>query len=162
MMSKIEAIMTTFCLLYPHRDELSKARLTKMVYLADWRAALKLGHQITPIRWEFSHYGPYVHDITQTAIKSTSFKISQTTTMYGSLKEVIEYTGPTPVRVPLTDDEMDIARFIIEKTQGMYWARFLETVYATYPVVRSERYDFLDLEALARDFQQRESEFVLD
>ena len=35
---------------YPHKDELSNARVTKMVYLADWHAAVKLGHQLTYIR----------------------------------------------------------------------------------------------------------------
>lgn len=34
---------------YPHKNELSNARLTKMIYLIDWRSAFDNGKQITNI-----------------------------------------------------------------------------------------------------------------
>jgi len=48
---------------YPHKDELSKARLNKMIYLADWKSAIDKGNLITDINWLFNHYGPYVKEI---------------------------------------------------------------------------------------------------
>ena len=48
---------------YPHKNELSNARLTKMIYLIDWRSAFDNGKQITNIKWYFDNYGSFVHDV---------------------------------------------------------------------------------------------------
>lgn len=48
---------------YPNKKDLSKARVTKMVYLVDWRAAFDLGSQATDIQWYFDNYGPFVYTI---------------------------------------------------------------------------------------------------
>ena len=47
---------------YPHKAELSASRLTKMIYLMDWKSSIDYGRQITNAQWHFDHYGPYVDD----------------------------------------------------------------------------------------------------
>src|SRR5687767_14879894 len=89
-MDKLTSVMAYFCARYPHKDELSKARLTKMVYLADWRMALEHGDQITDIQWIFNHYGPYVHDVEDRAKESPLFKVRSTVNAYGSPAEIIQ------------------------------------------------------------------------
>jgi hypothetical protein len=39
-MAELKDIIAYYCKQYPHKAELSKARLTKMVYLADWKSAI--------------------------------------------------------------------------------------------------------------------------
>ena len=55
-MNNLENVIAYFCLHYPHKRELSKARLTKLVYLADWFSALIFRRQITNINWIFNHF----------------------------------------------------------------------------------------------------------
>ena len=62
-MASLHDVMTYLVSKYPHSDDLANARLTKMIYLADWRAAIRYGKQVTDFSWEFNHYGPYLHDV---------------------------------------------------------------------------------------------------
>ncbi len=50
-MAALKDIIAYYCDRYPHKEELSKARLTKMVYLADWKSAIVHGKQISDIKW---------------------------------------------------------------------------------------------------------------
>ena len=70
-------VVAYLCSHYPHREELSKARLTKMVYLADWKSALQRGSQLTEIKWQFNHYGPYVDDVVNSVRNDPEFEIVQ-------------------------------------------------------------------------------------
>jgi hypothetical protein len=53
-MARLRDVVAYLCHEYPHKGELSKARLTKMVYLADWRSAIERGSQVTDIEWVFN------------------------------------------------------------------------------------------------------------
>ena len=89
-MVKIKYIVRHFAKNYPYKSELSKTRMTKMVYLADWYYALKYGKQITNIEWYFDHYGPYVIDVYNTVKDDRNLKIVDGFTRYGSPKQTIE------------------------------------------------------------------------
>jgi len=73
-MSKLRDIVAYFCSNYVYKDELSKVRLTKMVYLVDWRSAITDGKQLTRIQWHFNHYGPYVEDVVASIKYDSAFK----------------------------------------------------------------------------------------
>ena len=60
---KLLNVVTYLVKNYPVEDHLSNARVTKMVYLADWFHALNHQKQITSIKWYFDNYGPFVWDI---------------------------------------------------------------------------------------------------
>ena len=53
---------------YPESSELNKTKLTKLVYLVDWKSSQKYRKQVTSINWKFDHYGPYVSDVIETVI----------------------------------------------------------------------------------------------
>lgn len=155
-MKKLRDIMAFYCIYYPHKRELSKARLTKLVYLADWFSCLLDDNKMTNIDWVFNHYGPYVDDIQHLASLDKDFDIINETTVYGSQKQVISFNGN--VHFPsLTSREEKILRAIIEKTQGMYFNEFIDYVYSTYPVSSSERYANLNLVSLARKYNSEHS-----
>jgi len=151
-MNKLRTIMAYFCANYPHKSELSKARLTKLVYLSDWYSALMHKHKMTDINWIFNHYGPYVDNITDLANLDNDFSISSQKTTYGGNKYVISYSGDS-VKNTLEKEELDILDAIINKTKSMYFNDFIDFVYSTYPVSSNERYSKLDLEALAERYR---------
>ncbi|MER2009033.1 MAG: type II toxin-antitoxin system antitoxin SocA domain-containing protein, partial [Psychrobacillus sp.] len=77
-MGKINEVLYYFLENYPYNDELSKTRITKMVYLADWYYSIKYRKQITEIEWYFDHYGPYVSDVFDEADKDPNLTILTT------------------------------------------------------------------------------------
>ncbi len=152
MNNKIENIIKYLCKNYPHKNELSKARLTKLVYLADWFSALTKNKQMTEIEWVFNHYGPYVDDITKVAIESNEFNIIPTMTNFGGNKYLIQLKNED-ISIDLEEDEEKILDFVIEKTKGMYFDSFIDYVYSTYPVTSKERYSKLNLVTLAKEYK---------
>ncbi|MDX7827491.1 Panacea domain-containing protein [Aeromonas caviae] len=150
-MNKLQKIIAYFCVKYPHKGELSKARLTKLVYLADWFSALIDDRQLTDIDWLFNHYGPYVDDVVEVASRSPYFSIVSEQTMYGSDKYLISFNGYFDEN-SLPYRERQILDFVINKTKHLYFNDFIDYVYSTYPVESRNRYSRLDLVSLAREY----------
>lgn len=150
-MSTLHDVMAYLVWQYPYPGDLSNARLTKMIYLADWRTAIQEGRQITSIEWPFNHYGPYVHDVIEEARSSEDFSIESSETMYGSPKQVVKLRRDvTPGLEPWEREALD---HVIASTKDLTWAKFIELVYSTYPVVSQDRYTTLDLVDLAEDYR---------
>ncbi len=153
-MNRLQNIMAYFCIEYPHKSELSKARLTKMIYLADWFSSLADGKKLTDIEWLFNHYGPYVEDVMDNASVSEGFRISQEVTMYGSQKYVVSFVGELDSE-SLSQRDKKILDLVIEKTKSLYFNDFINYVYSTYPVKSKNRYSTLDLVALANEYKEQ-------
>ncbi|WP_460374049.1 Panacea domain-containing protein [Methanocalculus sp. MC3] len=151
IMDSLVDVMVYLIKKYPYKDELSNARLTKMVYLADWKFALKHGRQITDTNWVFNNYGPFVRDILNTANQHPDlFTVEDTTNSFGAKKTLIsllkeEYTHK------LSDDEKEILDYVINTTKDLNWDKFIQLVYSTFPILTSERYSELDLIKLAQE-----------
>ena len=156
-MNKLRAIMAYFSTMYPHKSELSKARLTKLVYLADWFSALLENKKMSEINWVFNHYGPYVNDVFELATIDNDFSITPEKTVYGGDKYVIGYTGKD-ISTSLSEKEKAILDAIINKTKTMYFNDFIDYVYSTYPISSNERYAKLDLVALAKQYKEDQSQ----
>jgi hypothetical protein len=151
-MADLRDVVVYLCKHYPHPQELSKARLTKMVYLADWRSALSEDHQITNITWEFNHYGPYVRDVEQVARQDPDLTLTTTVSYYGAPKDLIAVRPD--VREPrLSEEEREILDYVISNTKTLYWSDFINLVYSTYPVRESAKYSHLNLVKLAGEYK---------
>ncbi|WP_081615167.1 Panacea domain-containing protein [Dietzia sp. UCD-THP] len=151
---KIELMLAYLCEKYPHKHELSKARITKMLYLSDWRASITKGRQLTSISWKFNHYGPYVEDAIDIADRSDLLKIEETANMYGQPKTLFSRTGKVADFTMLSGDERRILDHVIKSTRDLYWNDFISLVYKTYPIVSSERGTALDLPSLAKEYAE--------
>ena len=131
---------------YPAKS-ISNARLTKMVYLADWKCALHYPKQMTEIEWYFDTYGPFVWDIEEMAKKNPdTFEIKV-------LPNPMNDTGITRT-IALSKMEVlpkvsrpaeGILDHVLAKTAGLSWSEFIKLVYSTYPVAKSEQFKILDL-----------------
>lgn len=146
-MATIQDVAAYFCQNYPHSHELSKTRLTKLVYLADWFSAEKHGCQITCINWYFDNYGPYVEDVINTIEQNKSvFQIDRVTNIYGSEKMLISINPETRLSFDsISRQDREILDDVIEKTRHLYWKPFLKFVYSTKPIAESDRYQALNL-----------------
>ncbi len=154
-MATLRDVMLYICDKYPVKDELSKARLNKIIYLADWRSAILRRHQITTLVWTFNHYGPYLDEIVDVAKRDPAFTLEQTHNMFGSPKEVVKLA--THIRTEpstLSAEDYAILDHVLGETSPMGWNRFIKLVYSTYPIVTQPRYEALDLVALAAEYNQ--------
>lgn len=152
-MAQLKDVMLFLCENYPSKDDLSKARLTKMIYLADWKSAIKYGKQITTIKWIFNHFGPYVEQIIDTALRDPDFRIVNGYNYYNHPKDIITCHG-RHIYLDLTHEEKEILLNVINTTKNLNWTNFIRLVYSTYPISTQNRYEILDLPKLAREWNR--------
>lgn len=151
---KVHDVIVHICHNYPNPEALSSARATKTVFLSDWEMARRSGKTITPIAWEFNHYGPYVHDVTHAASISPDLELKKTTNIFGADKTL--FTAKPGATAPtLTPGEQSVINDVISETGLMTFASFIDHVYDTYPVRVTERYNVMDLVALAQSAPSR-------
>lgn len=149
-------MLVYFCKKYPHKYHLSKARITKMVYLADWKYAIDhtdSDEVLSGLQWVFNHYGPYVEDVYNCAKGDEStFTVKQAENFYGHPKEMIEVSVRTKEPI-LPEDIRKTLDHIIKITEDLSWNDFIRLVYSTHPIVSQERYAPLDIVSLAREYK---------
>lgn len=143
---------------YPHKSDLSSSRLTKILYLADWKSAIDNNKQITDASWNFHHYGPYVDDFMKIARNDKDILIKDTCTMFGGKKHQIELSNSFDEDVNIPEFQKSIIDFVIDKTKNKNYDEFIKLVYSTYPVISSNKYEKLDLVELARQYKKIVSE----
>jgi hypothetical protein len=159
---RLADIMVYICKYYPYKSELSKARLTKLIYLADWKYALSKSTQISPIRWYFDRYGPFVYDVLDEAKDDSRFRVEKSETMYGSEKEVIRLIDEDVDALGLATDEIETLDFVINKTKDKNWSEFLRLVYSTYPIATQSKFSNLDLSVLAEEYKEKRDQGLFD
>ncbi|KQX69213.1 Panacea domain-containing protein [Paenibacillus sp. Root444D2] len=151
-MTDIRHILRYFAIHYPYKNELSKTRITKMVYLADWFSSQRHHKQMTKIKWYFDHYGPYVSDVYDAAKKDNKLKIVEEFSAYGSPKLLIALKSKDSLGLEELDKkETKILDKVIEETKTLNWSEFIDYVYSTYPIKNKARYNFLNLAEMAKD-----------
>lgn len=155
-MPELRDVAGYLCRNYPHKSELSKARLTKLVYLADWKSAIDRNQQMTSIKWLFNRFGPYVDDIVQIATQDDAFTLRQDRTMFGNKKETIALTNPFDER-SLTEADRHILDHVIEQTRKLSFDAFIQLVYSTYPILTGAQGSDLDLIAAADRYKALEN-----
>lgn len=155
-MAELHDVMAYIIQKYPATHELSNARLTKMVYLADWRQAIAEGKQITRISWYFDNFGPFVRDVEVTAVQREDlFSIDLGSNMYGQPKKSFALRDPN-YQPQLSHSEKAAIDHIIEVTKRLYWNDFIKLVYSTHPIASSDRYSYLDLVQKAKEYGERD------
>ena len=158
-MTKLESILVYIYSKYPNPLELSKARLVKIIYLADWKNVLVNNSQISETKWYFNHYGPFVKEIIDDIRSSEFFEIYSTKNSHGLDKELIRLKSNISIKsVQLTDKEISTIDFVINITSKLYWDDFIRLVYSTYPIMKMPKLSYLNLIELASDYKAFELE----
>jgi hypothetical protein len=155
-MAKLVDVMVYLCSVYPRKSDLSNARLTKLIYLADWKFALKHGRQITNIEWVFDQFGPFVFEVKDVANDNPEiFTVENTETIFGTPKMLIKLKDGYPEPV-LDVEEKEILDWVIEKSKRLPWNEFIRLIYSTYPILSQDRGTSLDLVKLADEYRKME------
>lgn len=139
---------------YPHKSEFSASRLTKMIYLMDWKSSIDFGRQITNAEWHFDHYGPYVDDFIKLAKEDKDISVENTSNYYGGKKQLLKLSNKFEESFELTKEQKDIADFVINATKSKNYEDFIQLVYSTYPVISNDRYCDLDLVGSAAKYKK--------
>ena len=154
METKISNVIKYLLKNYPYKSELSASRLTKMLYLADWKSAIDESKQLTNAEWHFNHYGPYVDDFIKVAKDDSDIKVYSTRTVFGGHKQLVELRNDFNRDLELERNEKKILDFVIESTKSKNYEDFIKLVYSTYPVVSSSKYNDLDLVKMAKEYKE--------
>ena len=150
----LEKIILYVCMEYPYKHDLSDARLTKTIYLADWKYALDYGKVLTGINWVFNHYGPYVPDVLKCAEDCSMISVVYSANFYNTPKTIIKANNDAQ-KPDLDSDITTILDSMIKKAAKRSWNEFIQLVYSTYPILTQPRYSKLDLVALAKEYKEK-------
>lgn len=149
-MADLKDIIAYLLLDYPDPDALANARVTKMVYLADWKSALDHGRQMSSIAWFFDNFGPYVTDVRRCADQNPElFQVKSKRTSLGGEKNVFILID-RDYQPNLSTQEKEILDHVRKQTEDLSFDKFVKLVYSTYPVVVSDRFDDLNLVEMAK------------
>ncbi len=154
MKNKILNIIKYFLKNYPHKSELSASRLTKMVYLSDWKSAIENEKQLTDALWHFHHYGPYIDDFLKLAFDDKDIEVEETVNMFGNKKQLIKLKESFQEEINLPDETKKILDFVITSTKQKNYEDFIKLVYSTYPVISSNRYSDFNLVEMAKNYKE--------
>jgi len=146
MNHKLRSVMRYIVKNYPYPDDLTKTRITKLVYLVDWENFKKYGNQMTSIEWFFDHYGPYVSDVLDEADEDKNISIKSTISNFGTVKYIVKPKKEKKELIydDLTENDMNIIDKVIKDTKDYYWNEFINYVYETAPIKNSKKYQTLD------------------
>lgn len=154
MMDILTDIIAYIVINYPRKNDLSKAKLTKIIYLLDWKSALVTNQQITELEWTYDYFGPYNSNIKSIIESRTdlfwvhecSFDFSQTMKIVHMKNE--EYSPSLSENVTQVLDNM------ISIACEMTWNQLNQLVDSTFPIMTSERFSKLDLVAKASEYKK--------
>lgn len=156
MTTKLTNIIAYILEKYPYKDELCNARVTKMIYLSDWKFSLLYEKQISDISWFFDNYGPFVHDVERDVSSNADvFSEKIEFNMYGGYKKIFSLKKEFPVN--LTHEEQSVIVNIIDICKKLYFDNFIKLVYSTYPIMTSERYSQLNLIEKAKEYKEKKN-----
>ncbi len=141
---------------YPHKNELSNARLTKLVYLSDWSNSIHNQNQISNIKWYFDNYGPFVWDVYKEIEQNDIFKVKYTTNIFGKEKKLISLQKS--VDYSLDESDMTSINRVINVTKDLNWEKFINLVYSTYPILTTDKYNELNLKQKAKEYNFKKNQ----
>lgn len=157
-MDKLKDILVYLLREYPYSEELSKARVTKMVYLADWKSVLDHGNALTSIEWYFDNYGPYVSDVYElVAGDESTFAIENTNNLYGEPKTIFRLKN-VDCETNLEEQDTKILKHVIATTKDLNWNQFIKLIYSTYPILSSDKYNIINLKEKAEEYKKENEE----
>lgn len=141
-MRVVEAVLSRFRLDI-RMDSEPLIRAMALCYLADWKAALDLGRQITTSKWVKVSWGPYAPEIVEAMIILHSNKINVAN------HDAYHFKNHT-----LDAQEAEIIDRIRDKYLKKDINEVLKLVKSTYPILYNNSDSGLDLVALASVYKE--------
>ena len=149
---KLRDIIRYILIKYPYPFDLNKTRLTKLVYLIDWKTAQKQKNVSSGINWYFDNYGPYVPDVMKEAVSDEHIIIDEGLSNYGGTRYTFQIKDLNLNDIIYLDEqEREIIDDVIESTKDLSFNNFINYIYNTPPVIQTPQYELLDLVKIASE-----------
>lgn len=139
---------------YPHKQELSKGRITKLIFLSDWLMCVTMQRQISQINWYINKFGPYTEDIDRLLQSNPLFILKETDNYYGGNKKAFFLKDAGEFHDHLPEADRQIILSVIHKTQELSWDKFRKVIYNTYPLSKDAGYEPINLVSLAGAYRK--------
>lgn len=142
-MCDVQAIFSYIYKHYPTDYVLDLDRLTKLVFLADWKASISLGKAITDVQWEIVNSEPQMDR--------------------SSLRKVVDFIGTRDKKISIGNIEITFLKvikpnqrgiidFVIEATKDKTDAELAQLVNSTFPALTQDETDAINLPKLAKHY----------
>lgn len=140
---------------YPHKEYCSRARIQRLVFLADWWMLLHRQRRLIDLNWVFDNRrGPVNVELVATIERATSIfayqdEINIETGRVRRLFRIVneKYTPN------LDADAADAIDTVVSVTQEMPWVEFNSFVHSTYPLMNGQRNSVLDMKNLVEAYK---------
>lgn len=155
-MNTVDDIVGYICKNFPRNEELSKGRITKLIFLSDWLMCLTAARQISPIVWYVNQYGPFTEDIDNLLAANPLFTLKETDNYYGGNKKFFFLKDANEFQDHLSEDDHKILLNVINKTQDLSWDKFRKIILNSYPLSNTENtnYQQINLVSLAENYRK--------
>ena len=135
-------------------EDFTVSRTTKMIYLVDWKYALKHGRQATLVRWYFDQFGPYVNLVPNFTKR---FELRQDRESKGKYRRRVRWLILNPdisqdVSTPLSNEVQNVCKDVIEDVGKLSYIDFIRYIYRTPPVRHGYRFTFMNIVKIAKYF----------
>lgn len=138
------------------REGVPPSRLARMLYLADWRAAILELPPVSPVRWTLGPFGPKSDEISE-ALRNNPDKFDFVEVGMEQAPKKLVLPKTTEIIPPLSDVDKQILDFVIDKTRQLGSGQLLRLVFSTYPVLKGAQGGDLDLQQLADEYRDETS-----
>jgi hypothetical protein len=129
-MAKLRDVAAYCCKHFPQAVPLTLNRLAKVLYLADWRSAIKSGALITDIDWRLTSGGLGGFPVSGFLSDDSEFKVVRRGLL--GPKDVVSYTGPRNWPSVSQRDAKHLD-FAIKTASQLDQSALTALVYSTYP-----------------------------
>jgi hypothetical protein len=134
---------------------LSISRLTKILYLADWRCCITRGRQVTPIEWKMNDTGPFSQQINFLLRSDKDFEVTTSQSILKGRSERVVLVSDFGWK-SISKDDRDVLEFVLKTSREKYLGEFQRLINSTYPVLHvrneSDAMEALDLLGLAAQY----------
>ena len=134
-------------------DDFVLSRATKMIYLVDWKYALKYGRQATKVWWYFDQFGPYVN-----LISSFTKRFDLEKEYRGKYRPrlrrwlVLNPDTSQDVGTPLSNEVRNVCKDVIEDVGSLSYIDFIRYIYRTLPVRYCDKFTYMNIVKVAKYF----------
>lgn len=140
--------------LLEHLNEktISTTKMTKLLYLVDWKGAIELGKQISSARWEYQKYGPYSEGLLQSLFDYPGIG-HNVRFVLNTNDPYVQFKHKRGSSSGITRKEVtDVIDHTIRYANMNDYTDLLKLVYSTFPIFTGNLGDELDLVDLAKEY----------
>lgn len=153
-MNKLESIVG-YLATTPSKYDLSKCRLEKLLFLADWCCALVYQKQFSGVQWIFEAGSPQIKGDLKDWFRSHKFTFLTNPSVFGTTDNyVFQYAGDEQFPL-LSGNDKALLDKVISVTEEKNFRELIAYINTTYPMNTPVRYTEIDLGGLAVEYREK-------